>query len=58
MSEIKAKGGKVESQSVAPSVLLKTGKVSSSEALPKREVVKPDGDAYSKAGKDVVNAKA
>lgn len=58
VSEIKAKGGKVEAQSVKESVMLKTGKVSSHDPIPKKAAYKPDGTAYDHAGKDVVNAKA
>jgi len=58
VSDTKAKGGKVEAQTVTSSVLLKTGKVSAHDPIPKREVVNPSGNAYDKSGKDVVNAKS
>jgi len=58
VSQVKAKGGKVEPQTVASSVLLKTGKVSSKDPIPKRESINPNGTAYDKTGKTVVNAKS
>lgn len=59
VSGVHEKGGKVEPQTVASSVLLRTGKVGSLESMAKREpVAKPDGTAYDHAGKSVVNAKA
>lgn len=59
VSDVKAKGGVVAPQKVAGSVLLRTDKVGSLEALVKKEpVAKPDGTAYDKAGKSVVNAKS
>ena len=57
VADIKAKGGKVEPQSVSQSVLLKTGKVSSKDAIVKPEAPNPNGNFYDHAGKDVVNAK-
>jgi hypothetical protein len=59
VSGVRDKGGKVEPQTVAQSVLLRTGKVGSLESMVKKEpVAKPDGTAYDHAGKTVVNAKA
>jgi len=59
VSDVKSKGGKVEPQKVAESVLLRTGKVGSLEEMAKRPPqAKPDGIAYEHTGKSVVNAKA
>lgn len=59
VADIRAKGGKVESQTVAPSVLLKTGKLSSKDALfPKQEPRTNNPDLYDHSGKEVVNAKS